>query len=97
MTVSLKESITSKKFIFVIGCVGALFGFAVVAAWKLILMAPMYDAFVGGVIALAGIYLTGNVANKFVVGKHAIDKTVADQGVVEISPEESPEPPAPKK
>ena len=89
MKLDLKESISSKKFLFVIGSVWAMFLFAALAAWKLTPMATMYDAFVGGVITLAGMYLTGNVANKYVIGKHVVAKAALDAG----APEEEESPP----
>lgn len=92
----LKESISSKKFLFVIGCVWALFAFAYLAASHLNPMIPMFDTFVGGVLGLAGLYLTGNVANKWVMGKVS-GSTVSGPNPEdpEASPEASPE--APKK
>lgn len=94
----LKESISSKKFLFVIGCVWALFAFAYIAASRLTPMVPMFDTFVGGVLGLAGLYLTGNVANKWVMGKVS-GSTVSrpDPEDPEASPEVSPPPEPPKK
>lgn len=94
----LKESISSKKFLFVIGCVWALFIFAYISASRLAPMIPMFDTFVGGVLGLAGLYLTGNVANKWVIGKVSGSTTSRPEPEdPEVSPEGSPEVSPPKK
>lgn len=95
--VQLKEAISSKKFLFVIGSVWAMFLFAALAAWKLNMMTSMYDAFVGGVIALAGMYLTGNVANKYVVGKHVVAKAALDAGSDDAADDQPPVEPVPEE
>ena len=62
------DGISSKKLWFSVGSVATLFAFPIIAS-HIPTMAPMYDAYVGGVIALAGLYLTGNIANKYVAVK----------------------------
>lgn len=66
---SLRESYSSKKFWFAVLSVTALFGFAWLAGARIEPMKSMYDAFVGGVVAIASLYMAGNVANKFVLGR----------------------------
>lgn len=65
---NLRESYTSKKFWSFIFTVACMFGFAMAAA-RIPALTAMFDVFVGGVVAALGIYQTGNVMNKSVIGK----------------------------
>lgn len=71
---NLRESYTSKKFWSFIFTVGCMFAFAMAAA-KIPALTAMFDVFVGGVVAALGIYQTGNIMNKSVVGKSLPVKT----------------------
>ena len=85
---SLKESIASKKLWFAVAAILFSLGFAFLAAVKFIEMKSMYESFNGLIEFVVAAYLSGNVANKFIVGKHAIAQAAAEKVVGE-----PPEPP----
>jgi hypothetical protein len=64
----LKENVSSKKFIFAIFAVLICFGYALLAATKVIELKSMFDAFTGLVEFVVAAYLAGNVGNKIAVG-----------------------------
>lgn len=64
----MRDTITSKKLWFSVGAIAAMFGFALMSA-KITMIGPMFDSFVGGVVAITGLFLTGNVANKWIAGR----------------------------
>ena len=65
----VKESISSKKLWFAVGSVLIAFVYAVLAASKLPELKGMYDTFTSVLEFIAAAYLTGNIANKWVVGR----------------------------
>jgi hypothetical protein len=73
----------SRKFTFGVGATLLIVFVALVAAKWVPAMIPMYDAMVGGIIALYGLFLGGNISGKHVIGK----ANVAAKKAVE-SPEE---------
>lgn len=93
---SLKESVASKKFWFAVLAIGAGFVFAILAAWKLTEMKSMYDGFTGLVEFVVAAYLSGNIANKWVVGKHMGDnkkkKKKGDADPADPTPQDPPKP-----
>jgi nitrogen fixation protein FixH len=76
---TLKESITSKKFWFAMFAILIGFGFAIVAAVKLTEMKSMFETFTGLIEFVTATYLTGNVANKWVVGKTLATKAAPEE------------------
>jgi hypothetical protein len=66
---SLKESISSKKFWFSIFALLLGFFFTILAATKLSELKSMFDTFVNLIQFIVASYLTGNVANKFFVAR----------------------------
>ena len=65
----MKESISSKKLWFAVGSVLIAFVYALLAASKLPELKPMFETFTGVLEFIAAAYLTGNIANKWVVGR----------------------------
>lgn len=59
----------SKKLWFSIGVIAMAFIYAILASTIIPNMGSYYENFTGILEFIAGAYLTGNVANKFVVGK----------------------------
>lgn len=57
--------IKSRKLWFSVFVVVTMFGGAAVCA-KWPALVPLYDTFVGGIVAVTGLFLTGNIANKWV-------------------------------
>lgn len=68
-----KESLSSKKLWFSVGCVAMAFLYAILAATVMPGLLELYKEFVGVLEFIAAAYLTGNVANKWVVGKVSSD------------------------
>jgi hypothetical protein len=69
----------SRKFTFGVGATLLLVIVAFVAARWVPAMIPMYDAIVGGVIALYGLFLGANVGGKHVIGKANVAAKQAEQ------------------
>jgi xanthine dehydrogenase iron-sulfur cluster and FAD-binding subunit A len=67
----MRESISSKKLWFSVGCVLLAFVYTLLAASKFPEMKSLFDGFTGVLEFIAAAYLTGNIANKWVVGKVA--------------------------
>lgn len=65
----MRESVSSKKFLFAIGAVLTAFVYAVLAAWCLPALEPMYATFCGILEVVTGAYIVGNVGNKWVLGR----------------------------
>lgn len=72
----------SRKLWFSVGAIGSAFAFAFLAGWKFPAMIPMFSEFNTTLIAITGIFIGGNIGNKYVYAKHA-DKI----------PQNEPEPP----
>lgn len=83
-TESLRESYGSKKFWSFMFSVFVMFAFALFAT-RCGALVPMFDAFVGGVVAALGIYQTGNIMNKHVVSKN-LASTVEKEEPEEAAP-----------
>lgn len=62
----------SRKLAFCTFAVFAMLGFALLTA-PLPALTPLFDTFVGGVVAVAGLFLTGSVATKWVGTKAPAD------------------------
>lgn len=58
----------SRKFWFAMWATCLIFAGAIVGA-IVATFVPLYDTMVGGVVAITGLLLTGNIANKWVTGK----------------------------
>ena len=74
-----KDTIKSKKLWFSVGATLSLVAFALLAA-KFPALIPLYDTFTGGVVGITTVYLTGNVANKWVLAGAAAKKTINPEG-----------------
>lgn len=66
--VNTDESFASRKFIMILIGLALAFGGAILAA-KIQGFEPSYPTLVGGIIGLVGLYVTGNVSEKFLGGK----------------------------
>lgn len=53
-------------------------------------VAPLYGELVGGIVAIAGLYLAGNIAGKFTIGKN-MNATKPPKEEEEPLPRPSPE------
>lgn len=63
-----EKGIKSRKFILTILGLSLLVFMALIVA-KVPVVAPLYSTFVGGVLGALGLYMTGNVVNKYAMGK----------------------------
>lgn len=75
----------SKKLWFSIGVIALAFVYALLAATFVPNLGSYFDGFTGILEFIAGAYLTGNIANKFVVGK---------AGATVVDPKPAVKPPA---
>lgn len=65
--------LTSRKFILALICLVALCGFVGVAVhWAGVI--GLFPEYVGGVLGVLSIYVTGNAAGRWAVAKHLGDK-----------------------
>jgi hypothetical protein len=66
------KGLKSRKFILTIIALVLLVGMGVLPVF-LPAAAGSYPTFIGGLIGILGLYFSGNVANKFVVGKSTVE------------------------
>lgn len=74
----MRESASSKKFLFAIGACLIAFAYAVLAGSVLPHMAPMYETFCGILEVVTGAYIVGNVGNKWVLGKATVSESLGN-------------------
>lgn len=60
---------SSRKFIFCIAVAGIIVGVGLLAGTIMPGVAAIYVELIGGVLGAAGLFVTGNIANKFVIAK----------------------------
>lgn len=70
MNSPLKESLASKKLWFSLFAVFIAFIFAILSSSYLPTMKEMYSTFTGLLEMVTATYLTGNLANKFILGRN---------------------------
>jgi hypothetical protein len=86
----------SKKLWFAAGAIASIFVGAVLAAF-LAPIAPLYGDMVGGIVAVTGLFLTGNVANKWVGTKAPMEASVKKGLEAEEAPDDRPKPVMPSE
>lgn len=65
----MEDGLASKKFLFSIGVVALAFVYALLAASTYDKLEPMFGTFTGFLEVIAGMYLVGNLGNKYLVSK----------------------------
>ncbi len=71
LLLTLDHSSRSRKFLLTIGALVLITIFGLIGI-RYSSIEGIYPTFIGGVIGIVSIYLTGNVASKYVVGKNII-------------------------
>lgn len=80
----------SRKLWFAVGiCIGIFFGACLAAYWPA--FGPNYEVMVGGLLGAGGLYLTGNVASRVLMAKHAPRTFPAQQAAATNEEEEGGE------
>jgi len=88
--------VLSRKMWFAVGIAVAMIACWLLTGWW-IPLATTYEALLGGLLAVLGLFITGNVANKFVVAKSLANVSFQGEVAGQEAAPKAPAAPAPKK
>jgi hypothetical protein len=77
----MKGPYSSRKFVLTIISICLITAVAMSSAW-ISVIPTILPAFIGGILGTLSLYLGGNVANKFVVGKQMVEISKTKDGEI---------------